>query len=75
MNATAATPQRYDFLKRFPDGSSALLGTAVRRADGWWFIPHVFGRKPSRVAHPTLEKCLPRWLGYPDRCESVAHPA
>ncbi len=37
---------------------------------GWKFHPRVSGREPSRKFHATLEACLPRWLGYPDSCES-----
>jgi hypothetical protein len=60
----------YRFLKRFPDGTSFKLGVAVNGPEGWRFLPNVSGHKISRKSHPTMEKCLPRWLGYPDRCES-----
>lgn len=46
------------------------LGTVSKGCDGYRFIPNVSGRKPSRKAHPTMEACLPRWVGYPDRCET-----
>ncbi len=63
----------YRFFRRtMPDGGKALLGTATKRSDGWRFVPNTSGRKPSRKAHPTMEKCLPKWVGYPDRCESEA---
>jgi len=58
------------FERRFASGEVGKLGTAVQRADGWRFVPAVAGRMSSRKAHPTLEKCLPRWVGYPDYCES-----
>lgn len=58
------------FDRRFPSGAVAHLGTAVQRSEGWRFTPAVFGRKPSRKAHPSMEACLPRWVGYPDHCES-----
>jgi len=51
-------------------GQRFLVGTAERRPRGWRFIPNVSGRMSSRKFHPSLEKCLPRWVGYPDRCES-----
>ena len=47
------------------------LGEAVfKLKEGWKFYPCVSGRAPSRKFHATLEACLPRWLGYPDACES-----
>jgi hypothetical protein len=53
------------------DGSTYLLGVAVSREPGQWrFLPNVSGKSPSRKYHPTFEKCLPRWVGYPDSCES-----
>jgi hypothetical protein len=63
----------YRFLRRLPDGSTFTLGTAVKHDDavvGWRFFPNVSGRKVSRKRHATLERCLPRWIGYPDHCES-----
>lgn len=59
-------------LRRLQDGSVYRLGTAVEYADGWRFISNVASHKSSRKYHSTMEKCLPRWVGYPDRCESVA---
>ena len=49
------------------------LGTAVHSSAGWRFISLVASHGNSRKAHTTMRKCLPRWLGYPDRCESVAY--
>lgn len=61
------------FQRRIPGtgGDVLPLGTAVEKADGWWFVP--FNQNthgPSRKAHVSWEKCLPRWVGYPDYCES-----
>ena len=56
--------------RRLPSGSVYLLGTAAKNAAGWRFIPTVCGRRPSSKAHDTWEECLPRWVGYPDRCET-----
>ncbi len=60
----------YDFNRKLPNGSTLHLGTAVRYADGWRFLPNVPSRRNGRKPHPTMEKCLPRWVGYPDRCSS-----
>lgn len=62
----------FTFNRRLTDGSLYRLGTAVEYEDGWRFIPNVSSHKSSRKHHRTMQKCLPRWLGYPDRCESVA---
>lgn len=58
------------FVRRLPDGSTYHLGTAVQYKDGWRFLSNVTSHKNSRKFHPTMRKCLPRWVGYPDRCES-----
>ena len=63
---------KYRFYRRLGDGSTYHLGTAFQTPRGWVFQPMIAGRGPSRRGHPTMEKCLPRWIGYPDRCESVA---
>ena len=63
----------YRFTRRLADGSTFVLGHAVRNEAGWRFLPNVSGRSPSRKAHKTMEKCLPRWVGYPDHCESEVH--
>ena len=68
----------YRFIRRLNDGSICHLGTAVQFDRGWRFIPNMASwgmhrrRRTSSKLHPTMEKCLPRWLGYPDRCESFA---
>lgn len=59
------------FVRRLPDGSVYHLGTAVEYADGWRFLSNVASHKNSRKYHATMEKCLPRWVGYPNKCESV----
>lgn len=58
------------FFRSLADGSEYRLGTACERASGWRFLPNVSSRRGSRKDHPTFEKCLPRWVGYPDRCTS-----
>ena len=58
------------FNRRLKDGSTFRLGVAVENEAGWRFIPNVASRRSSRKAHATMEKCLPRWIGYPDSCES-----
>jgi hypothetical protein len=62
----------FQFNRRLADGQLFKLGVAVQKSDGWVFIPHVAGRKPSRKRYPTMEICLPRWIGYPNSCESEA---
>jgi len=47
-----------------------ILGHARLYDQGWKFTPNVAGRLPSRKFHRTLERALPRWVGYPDGCES-----
>ena len=70
--------ERYDFFRSFADGARGpLLGYAVRYEKGWrFFVAPPFGGiiRSSRAYHPTMEKCLPRWIGYPDYCESVFNP-
>lgn len=46
------------------------IGTVAWVGNGYRFTPNVSGRKPSRKVHPTLDACLPRWVGYPNRCET-----
>lgn len=62
----------YRILRRLTDGSSYRLGVAVESKDGWRFISNVTSHKGSRKFHATMKKCLPRWVGYPGRCEIVA---
>lgn len=60
----------YRFIRDLADGSTYHMGTAVHYPNnGWRFISNVT-HKSSRKFHATMEKCLPRWLGYPDRCRS-----
>lgn len=64
--------KRIDFIKRFTDGSTYRLGTAIEYSDRTWkFMPNISGRAKSSRYHPTWERCLPRWIGYPDHCEST----
>lgn len=51
-------------------GRGSLLGTARLYSRGWKFTPNVADRKPSRKFHRKLERALPRWVRYPDGCES-----
>lgn len=64
----------YRFTRQLGDGSSYHLGSAVYypNGPGWRFISNVTSHKSSRKFHATMEKCLPRWVGYPDRCRSEA---
>ena len=52
------------------DERGPYLGAAVLKPRGWRFIPGVSGRKTSRRVWPTWEACVPRWVGYPDKCMS-----
>lgn len=56
--------------RRLPGGSVGLLGTASQSVQGWRFISNVASHKSGRVFRETWEKCLPRWCGYPDHCET-----
>lgn len=61
---------RIRFNRRLSDGSTYRLGVAVEYPQGWKFISNIASHGPSRKFHPTWEKCVPRWVGYPDGCES-----
>lgn len=61
----------FRFMRSLGDGSTYHLGTAVQYAAGWRFLSNVAAHKNSRKFHATMEKCLPRRVGYPNRCESV----
>lgn len=62
------------FVRRLSDGSVFRLGVASYHPSatepGWRFYPNLAARRVSRKRHATMEACLPRWLGYPKRCES-----
>ena len=58
------------FNRRLNDGTLYMLGAAVEYAEGWRFVPNVAAHKSSRKFHPTMERCVPRWVGYPNKCES-----
>lgn len=62
----------FSFYRDLPGGSAYRLGTAVYypNGPGWRFISNVSSHKSSRKFHATMEKCVPRWVGYPDRCRS-----
>ena len=59
------------FIRRLSDGSVFRLGTAVQYESGWRFISGSTSHGNSRKFHPTMERCIPRWVGYPNKCESV----
>jgi len=55
------------------DGKSSCtwrIGSVRKTWEGFRFTSHVASHKSSRKAHPTFEACLPRWTGYPDKCET-----
>jgi hypothetical protein len=62
----------YRFERVLANGATYVLGTAVEYDDGWRFISNVAAHRSSRKFHPTMERCLPRWVGYPNYCQSVA---
>lgn len=68
---TIAFFRRFHGTNEKPGYTFGYLGCAVQLAEGWKFIPLVSGKSTSRKFHATWEKCLPRWVGYPDSCESV----
>ena len=52
-----------------PFEEKPIYGTArYTPGRGWKFITNVSSHRSSRKFHSTLEACLPRWIGYPDRC-------
>jgi hypothetical protein len=59
------------FWRSTTHGRSGILGHARLYSRGWKFMPNVAGRHRSRKFHPTLKRCLPRWVRYPDGCESA----
>jgi len=60
------------FYRRLKDGSRGLIGTARHsEGSGWTFQPNLSSHKPSRRFWPTLEACLPRWVGAAEREEVV----
>ena len=69
--ATSAKPKPIYFWRTLPDNSPlACLGHASKLEYGWYFFPNVVGRKPSTKARAKWEECVPRWVGYPDKCRS-----
>ena len=60
----------FKFIRQLSDGSKYHLGTAVEYPSGWRFISNT-QHKGSRKYHPTMEKCIPRWVGYPKKCEMI----
>lgn len=58
------------FDRRLNDGSLYLLGVAIEHPEGWRFIPNVASHESSRKFHATMERCVPRWVGYLDYCET-----
>ena len=43
-----------------------IIGFCREYHDGWRFFPNMDSHKPSRISHPTWEKCIPRWTGHPN---------
>jgi hypothetical protein len=71
MTTTIVRYARRPVGDRRPVEQLFVLGEACfQPTKGWRFFPRVSGREPSRKFYPTLEACLPRWVGYPDSCES-----
>lgn len=56
--------------RRFANGEVLVLGTTVEYEQGWRFVPRVSGRSASRKYWPNWEKSLPKWVGYPNSCET-----
>jgi hypothetical protein len=53
-----------------PDGKVYEIGRACRDLHGWRFYPVTTAHGPSRKHWESWEACLPRWVGYPNRCET-----
>jgi hypothetical protein len=60
------------FYRPLAGGTEFKLGAAVYypNGPGWRFISNVSSHKGSRKFHATMEACVPRWVGYPDKCRS-----
>ncbi len=39
----------------------ALIGTAIKRSLGWFFLPNVSGHRSSRKNYDTAFECIPAW--------------
>ena len=67
-------PKVVQVYRPLKNGARYHLGSAIyyQSYNGWRFIPNVCGRSASRKFWPTWEASLPRWVGYPDKCETVA---
>jgi hypothetical protein len=63
---------RWAVERRLTDGHVIKLGSVRWDGDGYRFTSHVASHGNSRKSHPTFEACLPRWVGYPDHCETRA---
>lgn len=63
---------RWAVERRLADGSVYRLGSVRVTDGGYRFTSNVGSHGNSRKSHPTLKACLPRWVGYPDRCETRA---
>lgn len=58
------------FRRFIDDDSIQILGWTKLHRDGWRFLPNVTSRKGSRKGHATWEASLPRWVNYPNGCET-----
>lgn len=52
------------------DGSRLCIGMVSLFNKGWKFNPYIFGRNRSTKFHETWEKAIPKWVGYPNSCET-----
>lgn len=63
----------YRIYRPLAGGGRVILGHAVEYDQGWKFIPANAVNKPSRKFHPTVSRCLPRWVSKYYEYEVVSH--
>lgn len=51
--------------------SGAILGSAFKRPDGWYYMPHVAGLRTSTKGHPTKEAAAARHVRHGARWVTV----
>lgn len=73
-SALASPTVRWAVERTLGGGEVVRLGTVRWVGDGYRFVPSVPGRRPSRKSFGSLSDALPRWVGYPNRCETRGLP-
>lgn len=50
------------------------IGTVRYDGEGYRFTSNVASHGNSRKSHPTFDACMPRWVHYPNGCETRELP-